>query len=185
MTRANPEEPWNSFLARLDLSRLPMPVTLSMVEDFEGRQLRIKLHVKDIFDGSPLYVWQTQELPPFESLGDSHRLRAIIDAVMHAVEHEIRECIWLDGRRQDNPHFDYNSPVIWHAPLLMSGPCKCDRVGTVAASMRDADGRRIVTSVRLNNGEVIDPSIDIDLLREYESNEACPWGDRHLAQGCC
>jgi hypothetical protein len=61
-------------------------------------------------------------------------------------------------------------PAVWHAPawkgLSMSAAdqrCDCDRIGVVEA-MHEHAGYACVTRLRLDDGQVIDPSIDPALL---------------------
>jgi hypothetical protein len=68
--------------------------------------------------------------------------------------------------------------AVWHVPDFFAKTrfttCKCDSIGTVE-QMHDQDGYAYITRLKLDNGEVIDPSIDPDLLRV--PGEPCAWVD--------
>jgi len=104
-----PVASWDAFIRRIDLSRFPCKIDISIrISDrhVAAHILEMKLHVKDIFSDAMSTVHHLWGLPPFERLTDTERLKAICGALAMAFRHEIEECLWLDGARVFDPHKD-------------------------------------------------------------------------------
>lgn len=164
---------WDAFIRRLDLSRMPCKIDLSVRRDVyqDVEHAHLVMHVRDMHDGKPSVVNHVIPLSSFDGADDGCRLRTIRDAIRIAFEHEIDECLWFDKRQPINPHMQRGSYVVWHAPKQFEN-CKCDQRGAVVGLTRQSNGHMVVTGVRLDNGDLIDPSIDPDLLRPV--GEPCP-----------
>lgn len=95
-------------LGRLEVVGFPMRMEVTCAVEGWKVMLRVRLQVHDRDTGEPRWLCTQRELPRWV------RLRMIIDAedlarvaagqVAAAVEHELRECVYVDGARPLDPH---------------------------------------------------------------------------------
>ncbi|MGN6107247.1 MAG: hypothetical protein ACTHU0_19220 [Kofleriaceae bacterium] len=92
-----------SFVERISV-RLPIPVILHADIDplFDGWRLRVSIKVPDIHTGEPTWV---HTMAPVERIDTEGRaVSRVRSAILKALEHELDECLLLDGKQVRDPH---------------------------------------------------------------------------------
>lgn len=95
---------WSALVARLTF-RTIIPVRLHVAPPREGHdrpRLVVTLRVASIHGGAPTTLTSRYPLPPERDVLAAIRL--VRTLVLRAIEHEIDECLLVDGRQLADPH---------------------------------------------------------------------------------
>lgn len=92
---------WSEFLGRITL-RSSFPLRVKAIETLQGTKLRAMLDVPDIHTGKMQTVHV--EWPAFDNLNDENAFRFVRMLLREILEHELDECLLLDGVQVNDPH---------------------------------------------------------------------------------
>ncbi len=111
-----------SLLARVDLSRFPIPLNVTVQKFTTGVGIFMNMHVAD--RDRPDWkrqVWNTLESQNVMEWGQREILRWVRDTAHNLITHELDECLLFDGRRVFDPHADDTMKVFDAAMKEMFG----------------------------------------------------------------
>lgn len=108
---------WQTTMDRVSMHRAwPIPTILRALTTPQYLDLRCEIRVRDIRTGEPTKVHIRELLSVAESalMSDDDRLEFVIHMVRRAIEHELDECLLVDGRQHRNPHISIWEPCPEH-----------------------------------------------------------------------
>lgn len=95
---------WQRFIERIDLSRWASPIRLEVfnADLFDAIELRVAICVPDIHTKELSWVTRRDFLPDIAD--DKTNVRIVRRYISLILEHEIDECLLLDGEQLRDPH---------------------------------------------------------------------------------
>ena len=100
----------DAFLARVDLSRFPIPLRLSTSPGAPGLVLRVAFQVRER-DGDAM-VWINDAKVVVAACSDLQCLAEVRQLLHRTITHELDECLRVDGQRAFDPHAKGSAAVL-------------------------------------------------------------------------